>query len=377
MEWLLAALVAGSAVYCVLVLEAARRYKRQPAPPRGPNAPISILRPLSGLDEGLEENLRSSFEQEYPAFEILLAVAEESDAAVPAVTRLQSEYPHVPSRLIVTGVSQYPNRKVWALEKMTAAAQHDLLVMSDSDVRVKPELLKAIDGEFGAGELAVSTCPYLAVAGGSFWSRLEAAGMNTEFIAGILAARMLEGMRFAVGPTIAARKSAIEELGGWAAFREYLAEDFVLGMRAAEHGMGVGLSRQVIEHRIGSSDFWPNMKHRLRWVRSTRRSRPVGYLGELFAKPLPLALLLWLVAQHWWPLCAVTLLLRATAAWVTSVWVLGQTQAVREALLVPLQDGLSFVFWFAGLFGNRIRWRGHRYYLHRDGRFEALSPGRD
>jgi ceramide glucosyltransferase len=380
MHWLPAVLVAGSTAYCLLVLEAARRYKRRQSVrtgPAGPRRPVSILRPLAGLDDGLEENLRSSFEQEYPEFEILFAVAEASDPAAAVVSRLQEEYPHVPSRLVVTGVPHYPNRKVWALEKMTAEARYDLLVMSDSDVRVTASMLEVINREFGDPYLAVLTCPYRAVAGPSVWSRLEAAGMNTEFIGGILTARMLEGMRFAVGPTIAARKAAIHALGGWAAFRDYLAEDFVLGMRATGLGMGVGLSSYVIEHRIGSSDFRSNMKHRLRWVRSTRRSRPAGYLGEIFTKPLPWALLLGFVAPDWWLLSIAAILARSAAAWATSIWVLGGPVSLASAWLIPAQDMLSLVFWFAGLFGNTIRWRGHTYYLHRDGRFEAISAGRD
>src|SRR5262249_41572090 len=149
-----------------------------------------------------------------------------------------------------------------------------------------------------------ATCPYRAVGGPTFWSQLEATGMNTDFIAGILTARMIEGMRFAVGPTIAARRTVLQQIGGFDRLKDYLAEGFVVGKFAAEAGHGVILSSHVIEHHIAATDLQHNAAHRLRWVRSTRRSRPLGYFGQLFTMPLPLALLMLAVAPAWWPAAA-------------------------------------------------------------------------
>ena len=220
--------------------------------------PISILKPLSGLDLGLESNLRTFFEQDYPAYEILFAVRSQDDPAIPVVESLRREYQRVPSRLMVTGDSPYPNAKVYSLELMLAAAANDLVVMSDSDIRVTPNLLKTVAAEFQDAGLGVATCPYRAVAGPSFWSRLEAIGMNTDFAAGILVARMLEGMKFAVGPTIAARRRVLHAIGGFDRLKDYLAEDFVMGKFAADAGHGVILSSYVIEHHIGSTDLRHN-----------------------------------------------------------------------------------------------------------------------
>ena len=365
---MLAGLVAGSAVFCVLVIVAAWLY-RQTAPMMPAQEPISILKPLSGLDEGLESNLRTFFQQHYGGpFEILFAVRHAGDAAVAVVEKLRGEYSNVRAELIVTGDAPYANRKVWALECMTREAEYGLLAMSDSDIRVDSAFLSTVAGEFQNPGLHVMTCPYRAVAGRSLWSRLEATGLNTEFMGGVLVARMLEGMRFAVGPTIVARKAAIEQLGGWPRFSEYLAEDFVLGQRAAEAGLGVGLSRYVIEHHIGTQKFGANMRHRLRWVRSTRRSRPAGYVGELFTKTTALAIVLWILAPTWWPLVAVALGARAGAALAAA----GTVHARLNWPQLLLQDVLSFAFWFLGFFGNTIAWRGQTYYLHPDGKFEVL-----
>ena len=319
----------------------------------------------------MESNLRTFFEQDYPAFEILFAVREPDDPAGAVVKKLQQEYPEIPARLLVTGESPYPNAKVHSLSVVLAAATNDLVVMSDSDTRVNPRLLATVAAEFQDVHLGVATCPYRAVPDSSLGSRLEALSMNTDFIAGILVARMIEGMRFAVGPTIVARRRVLLAMGGFERLKDYLAEDFVMGRFAAEAGYGVILSSYVIEHHIGSTDLGHNAAHRLRWARSTRRSRPLGYLGQLFTMPLPLALLLCAAKPACWPALLLTFAARAMAAYVVSARVL---EVKINWLLLPLEDIISFGFWIAGFFGNTIIWRGRRYRLHRDGRFELLSP---
>jgi ceramide glucosyltransferase len=295
-------------------------------------------------------------------------VREADDPAVTVVEKLRREFPHVSSRLLVTGEPPYSNAKVYSLDRMLAAAANDLAVMSDSDTRVTPSLLRTVAAEFQDPRLGVATCPYRAVAGPSFWSRLEAAGMNTDFMAGILVARMLEGMHFAVGPTIAARRSVLESIGGCNRLKDYLAEDFVMGKLAAEAGHGVLLSSYVIEHHIGSAALRLNAAHRLRWARSTRRSRPWGYVGQLFTMPLPLALLACAAHPALWPVVLpLTLAVRLLAAGVISMKVL---HVRLNWWLLPIEDLTGFGFWIAGFFGNTIVWRGRRYRLHPDGRFE-------
>jgi ceramide glucosyltransferase len=369
----LLALVVGSAVYCVLTVVAALRYRAVvPAPPKH-FPPLSVLKPLAGVDDGLEENLRSFFEQDYPAFEILFAVRGESDPAIAVAERCRARYPDIPSRLLVTGEPPYPNAKVYSLDRMLAAASHDLIVMSDSDIRVDPAMLATLAAEFADPALGMATCPYRAVPGRSLWSTMEAVGLNTEFIGGVLVARMLDGMKFALGPTIAARRETLERIGGFDAVKDYLAEDFVMGKLAAERGYGVILSSYVIEHRIGAQGFLANMKHRLRWNRSTRRSRPWGYVGQVFTIPLPPALLLWAVAPEWWPVAAAAVVLRAAAGWATAGRALRDPLTSRLWWLVPVQDVASFLCWLGGFFGNTIVWRGRRYYLRVDGRFEPIE----
>jgi len=365
-----AALLAGSLVYCVLVVIAARNYLSQEIPAIERPAPISVLKPLSGVDEGLEANLRSFFEQDHPDFELLFAVRESTDPAAVIVRALIEKFPSRQARLVITGDPPYPNAKVYSLDRMVAEAQHEVLVMSDSDIRVELGFLRSIAAEFCDPRVSMATCPYRAVAGKSYWSQLEAEGMNTDFLAGLLVARMIEGVKFAVGPTIAARKKALAAIGGFAKLRNYLAEDFVMGKFAAQAGMGVILSRNIVEHRIGSQNLRASIAHRLRWARSTRRSRPFGYFGQLFTHPLLLALLVCAVQPSWWPALIAACLLRVLAAYATCEWIL-RTPPRFHLLLI--EDILQFAFWLAGFFGNTIEWRGRQYFLHPDGRFEPRS----
>lgn len=362
-------LLLGAGVYSLLSIVAAFRYLSVRPPMAGSAVPISILKPLAGLDLDLESNLRTFFEQDYPAFEILFAVRDARDPAAEVVAHLQKDYPGVPSRLIVTGEPPYPNAKVYSLAHMLDQASNDLVVMSDSDIRVTPDLLRTVAAEFQDQQVGVATCPYRAVPGASLWSALEATGINTDFWASALVARMIEGMRFAVGPTIAARRRVLHSIGGMNRLKDYLAEDFVLGKFAAEAGHGVILSSYVIEHHIGSTTLEANIAHRLRWTRSTRRSRPAGYLGQLFTMPLPLALLVCIANPAWWPVLPAAFLVRALAAYTVSSRVL---HARINWLLLPVEDLLGFCFWTAGFFGKTILWRGRPYRLHSDGRFEPI-----
>jgi ceramide glucosyltransferase len=371
---ILSVLLLGSLVYCVLVMVATHRYLAAKLPPPGSQPPISVLKPLCGNDEGLEENLRSFFSQEYPDFEVLLAVHLASDPAVEVAKKVMDEFAgKVRARLIVTGESPIPNAKSYSLNRLVREAKHELLVMTDSDIRVRPGTLARLAREFEAPRVGLITCPYRAVGGKSVWSRTEAVGMNTELLGGVVVARMIEGMKFALGCTLAVRRSVLEAMGGFAYLQEFLAEDFVIGHRAAELGYEVLLSSAIIEHRIGSQSMLRNLSHRLRWARSTRRSRPAGYWGQIFTYPLPLALLLWAAHGAAWPVVLTTLLLRVCAAVATSEFVVHDPVLRKQWWLLPVQDVLGFLVWIGGFLGDTIVWRDRKCTVLRDGRLQVNS----
>jgi ceramide glucosyltransferase len=366
-------LLAGSLIYCVLVIEATRRYLSVPAPRTAREPAISVLKPLYGHDEGLEENLRSFFAQDYPNYEIIMGVHASSDPAAAVAHKVLAEYSEhdVRARLVVTGESTIPNAKAYNLNRLVREAKHDVLVMCDSDVRVGKRFLAQLAGELGDAKVGLITCPYRAIAGPSVWSRMEAIGMNTELLGGVMVARMLEGMRFALGCALAVRRDVLDAIGGFSYLQEFLAEDFIIGQRTAEIGRTVLFSSAVIEHRIGSQPMMRNLAHRLRWARSTRRSRPAGYWGQAFTYPLPIALLLCAVWPPAWPLLLATLLLRTGAATATAVFVLRDPLTKKQWWLLPIQDVLGFLVWIGGFLGDTIVWRDRKCTVLRDGRLHV------
>jgi len=368
----LALLLTGSLVYCVLIVVATRRFLSATLPHPGPRPPISVLKPLCGHDDGLEENLRSFMTQDYLEYEVLFGVHRRDDPAVAVAEKIISEFSgRISARLVITGESPIPNAKAFSLNRMVREAKYDVLVMSDSDVRVTPSLLSHLAQEFQDDHIGLISCPYRAVPGKSLWSRLEAIGMNTELLGGVMVARMIEGMRFALGCTVAVRRNVLEDMGGFSYLQEFLAEDFVIGQRTAELGHGVLFSSYVIEHRIGSQNMMPNLGHRMRWARSTRRSRPLGYWGQIFTYPLPLALLLCAAYPAAWPVLFLTMILRVAAALATARHIVHDPVTQKQWWLLPVQDVMGFFIWISGFVGDKIVWRDRKCTVMRDGRLHV------
>ena len=368
----LAVLLTGSLVYCVLIVVATRRFLSATLPAPGTNPPVSVLKPLCGHDDGLEENLRSFMVQDYPEYEVLFGVHRSDDSAVAVAEKIIAEFNgQISGRLIITGESPIPNAKAFSLNRMVREAHYDVLVMSDSDVRVTPSLLSHLAQELQDDHVGLISCPYRAVPGKSLWSRLEAIGMNTELLGGIMVARMIEGMRFALGCTVAVRRSVLEDMGGFGYLQEFLAEDFVIGQRAAELGHGVLFSSYVIEHRIGSQSMMHSLGHRMRWARSTRRSRPLGYWGQIFTYPLPLAFLFCAAYPTAWPVLLLTLILRGSAAFATAGNIVHDPITQKEWWLLPVQDVIGFFVWISGFVGDKIVWRNRKCTVLRDGRLHV------
>ena len=370
----LAVLLTGSLVYCVLIVVATRRFLSATLPAPGTKPPISVLKPLCGHDDGLAENLRSFMVQDYPEYEVLFGVHRSDDSAVAVAEKIIAEFSgRIQARIIITGESPIPNAKAFSLNRMVREAHYDVLVMSDSDVRVTPSLLSHLAQELQDDHIGLISCPYRAVPGQSLWSRMEAIGMNTELLGGVMVARMLEGMRFALGCTVAVRRSVLDDMGGFGYLQEFLAEDFVIGQRAAELGHGVLFSSYVIEHRIGSQGMMHNLGHRMRWARSTRRSRPLGYWGQIFTYPLPLAVLFCAAYPTAWPVLFLTLILRAGAAFATANGIVRDPITKKEWWLLPIQDVIGFFVWISGFVGDKIVWRNRKCTVLRDGRLHVNS----
>src|SRR4051794_2115334 len=278
--------------FLILVLFSVLRLVSKPKPAKSSFTPrVTLLKPVCGLEPRLEQNLESFFAQEYPAFEIIFGARTNDDPALRIVERLRDKYPMVPVKIAFSGEPQHPNAKVCSLEKMIEVATTNFYVISDSDVHVEPNYLREIIAPFADAKVGVVTCLYRGVPTGGTWSRLEALGMSVEMTAGVLSANTLEGMKFALGPTMIARREALEQMGGIGTLADYCSDDFLLGNLIAEAGWKVILSHHVIDHIVLNRNFKSSILHQVRWMKSTRFSRPKGHFGTVLTFAMPFGII--------------------------------------------------------------------------------------
>jgi ceramide glucosyltransferase len=365
-------------VYYLLAIYSARRYFRtRRVLIDGFTPPVSILKPVRGLDRTSYENFATFCQQDYPDYEVVFAVADEDDPAIDVIRRLIARFPDRSIRLLIGAPGLGPSSKVNKLCRLTREARHDLLVISDSDIRVTPDYLRSVVAPFRDRRVGAVTCLYVGITDGHPASELEAIGIATDFAAGVLTARQLEGVRFALGATMATTRDRLREIGGFEALVTYCAEDFQLGHRIAELGYVVELAPYVVASECAVRTLRDYVRHQLRWAISTRHSRPWGYAGLALTQGLPWAV----AAAAVVPSGAVAagyfgayLTLRLFMAWSVATWALGGVRVVRKWWLLPVRDALAFAVWLAGLFLNRIHWRGREFVVH-DGRLIPVAPG--
>jgi len=372
-----------SSVFAAMVLRTVPGYLRGVKVARAAESdftpPLTLLKPVHGAEPNLDVHLASFFEQDYPQYEILFCARTEDDAGLQTARRVAARYPQIPCRFMATGGQpDYINAKVASMELMETGASYDILVISDSDVRVTPDYLRAVALPFADPSVGAMTCPYRGVAAeGGLWARLEAVGMSVEMTAGVLVARSLEGMQFVLGPTMAFRRETIRRMGGFKITADYCADDFVLGSETFKLGQTVVLSHHAIDHMVINSTFTSSMKHQVRWMKSTRFSRPKGHFGTALTFSMPFGLLglaaaalaghlVWGCAMLAWAIAT-----RLALSVAVGRLVVRDTSWFGLLVLYPLRDLMGFGFWVASYFGSTIVWRGKLFQLLPMGKMRA------
>jgi ceramide glucosyltransferase len=363
---IVAQLVACGAAYNLLAIIGAIRFRLQRPATAGFAPPVSILKPVRGRDAHFHEAIRSHAAQQYPQFELLFGTSDPHDPALADIARLQAEFPSLAIRVVNT-VNDAPNGKVGSLEILAREARHNVLLVNDGDIRVEPGYLAHVIGLLADERVGLVTCLYRG-RGSSIASRAEALGIATEFAPSVLVARLVSGGGFALGSTMAFRRADLEAIGGFAAIREYLADDYQLGARIAALGKRVALSDSVVETNLGAGSWRDVWKHQVRWSRTIRVSRPAGYFGYVVTQ-----LSFWCVvaaALGQWRIAAVGVVVRLIAA-AAAMGALGGLRFGR-VLLSPFRDLFGLAVWAAGMAGREVEWRGIRFELSRDGRIRPL-----
>jgi len=365
LRWvILFASVLPSVSYALIIFAARRFFRHQHAPPSGFTPPLSILKPVHGLDPEAYENFASFCHQDYPEFEILFAVGSEQDPAVPIIRKLIIDFPQQPIRLLVGPPKIGSSDKVNKLCAMARVARHNLLVLSDADIRVGPAHLRAVAAPFRNPKVGAVTCMFTGIPLGSLWSELEAIYLSTDFMPAVLMARAVEGVRFALGATVAVTRASLAEIGGFEALADEAADDYEIGYRIAMRGHRVELVDGGVKTWSCLQTLREFFVQRLRWAIMARQARPLGYLGLIFTQGLPWTTLAAIVAPTRLVaggFVAAYVILRMAVVWTMGIWGLHDDLLKRRWWLVPLWDAFALVIWLNSLLRSRVRWQGSEY----------------
>jgi ceramide glucosyltransferase len=379
---LLLLLVLASWLYWLAATLLVYAFFRRSGPGRrlraGPSGepPVSILKPVKGIDPEAYENFASFCRQDYVGYELLFGVVDPVDPVVELVGRLQREFSHIPIRLVITDPLG-ANHKASSLHRLAACAAHEILVVSDSDMRVNPDYLRRVVAPLADPAIGLVTCPYRGAEALTLTARLEALHMGVVFLPSVLVARQLLTMRFAMGATMALRKADLEQAGGFAAVAGYLADDHQLGLRLLGLGLRIVLSDYVVVSVLGATSFREEWDREVRWSRTNRANRPAEYPGLLLTFSVPLALALSLLVPAdplGWRLLAASIVLRWLLSWIITGST-GDLESRRWLVWLPVRDMLSAMVWAVGGFGRRIVWRGEEFAVEPDGRLVSMEGG--
>jgi ceramide glucosyltransferase len=388
--WVAAVGSVTSSIYCSMVLVAAVRFglrkRREQRETADFLPPLSVLKPLHGTEPGMERNLESFFEQDYPDFELLFCARFDTDEGLKLARKVGERHPTVNAQYVTCGdpMPKFHNAKVYSLAKLDSVAKNDNYITSDADVRVEKDYLQRMVQNLKDPHVGLASCVYLGTAVGAtedhsagFASQLDAVGKSVEMTSGVLVAVMIEGCaKFALGATMAVRRKSFQDVGGFDELGQFYADDFVLGNRLAAQGTGVLLATHVIRLMVQDSPFWLSFRNQLRWMQSTRRSRPWGHLGSglTFAMPFGLVGLLWGLLSGRPGLGLLWLAAMVVNRWLQAgaiLSVLGDPDRVWNALIYPLRDVLGSLLWAASYGGENFYYRGKVYKLKDGGRVES------
>jgi ceramide glucosyltransferase len=339
--------------------------------------PVSILKPLKGTDPDIYQSFRRHCLQDYPEYEIVFGISDPADPAVASVRQLQQEFPDRIIGLVVCEKILGANVKVSNLAQMLPTAHYEYLIVNDSDIQVERDYLRRVIAPLAEDHVGMVTCLYRGVAAPTLGSRLESLGIATDFCAGVLAARQLEGgLRFGLGSTLAFRRADLERAGGFPSIVDFLADDYELGRRIAGLGLQIRLSDVVVETHLPAYTLQGFFSHQLRWARGVRDARPGGYVGLIFTFGLMWSLLN-LIAAHaapWsWVVLGTVALLRLAMANTVGKTALQDRRLLKHLWLLPLRDLIAVFIWIASFAGHTVTWRSDRFEL-KGGRLARIDP---
>ncbi|HET7105485.1 MAG TPA: bacteriohopanetetrol glucosamine biosynthesis glycosyltransferase HpnI [Candidatus Acidoferrum sp.] len=376
---ILLAMAAVPLAYYVVAIFAATRFFRSERSRRKARfaPPVSLLKPVHGVDFASRINFESFCRQDYPEYEILFCVNDLEDPAVPLIRQAMMDFPMLPIRILSNAPRIGSNQKVNNLVLLAQEAKHEIIVQSDGDVRVSPDYLKNIVAEFADHSVGVVSCFYRGIAQRNFWAEVEALGAASDFFAGALVANLPGKVTFALGASVATTKTWLARIGGYEALANLLADDYEIGNRIHQAGGKVLLSRESVWTMYPVQTLKTFWEHQVRWARTVRIVRPASFFGLVVTHGLPWCILAAVAAPNIFVgtgYLAAYLVLRLLMAWVVGVWGVGDELVRKKLWLVPVRDAIHFAVWLAGFGSNRVKWGGVEYAIESGNMREVSVP---
>jgi ceramide glucosyltransferase len=378
-DYLFLAVAAAPFIYYLLVLYSSRRFfrasKKRPSENLDFTPPISNLKPVRGLDPEAYENYASFCRQDYPNYELVFCVGDHDDPAVPILEKLMRDFPERRIRLLFGSGRSALNDKVAKLVRMVKEAENEVLVISDSDVRVEPNYLRTVVAPLRDAKVGCVTCFYVSIHDQTLTQRLQSIGMYSDFYPGILVARQLDGIKFTLGPTVVTTRSHLAGFGGYEVIENKPADDLLVGRLIAQQGLKVELLPYAVQTVPDYDSPQALFSKRLRWMTVMRHMRPWGHLGLAFTQGLPwcLAVALTHPLAIGFVYVGAYLWFRVLITWLVGVRGLQQSGLWKKMPLIVVWDATAFVIWLLTFGRNSIRWRNVDYRI-REGMLVPVAP---
>jgi ceramide glucosyltransferase len=366
-------------IYYGLVLFSSYRFfnRKKAAVPKSFTPPISNLKPVRGLDPDAYENFASFCKQDYPEYEVIFCVGDNGDPSLPIIEQIKKDFPKTKIRVLFGSGRVAANDKVAKLARMSSEAAYEHLVISDSDVRVRPDYLRQVIAPMADPKIGAVTCLYVSLGDKAFIENLQTVGMISDFYAGLMVARELDGVKFALGPTIATTRTQLAGFGGYAAIENRPGDDLLVGRLIAEQGYTIELSSYVVETVSDYASIHDLLQKRMRWLVVMRHMRPAGHLGLIFTQGLAWVLVAMALHPTWGTVATfggLYLFFRFAMLWKIGISGLKQKQLWRQFPMVVAWDAFAFGLWAASFLRNTIRWRGGSYYIRNGELVPAVQP---
>lgn len=362
--------------YGLLSLFCARAFFTRKKPEGDFTPPVTILKPVKGMDAESFENFASFCRQDYPRYQIVFAAAAADDPVIPVIERLKAAFPEQEIELVVDDRIYGPNYKVCNLINAWPEARYDVIIVCDSDIRVAKDYLREVCAPFADPGVGLVTSLYRSPGVRGAATAVEAMGFTSEMVPNVMVALRLEGLSFALGASMAVRRGALEKIGGFPALVDYLADDYQLGNKVYRAGYRIELSDCFVESVMHREDLATVLSRQLRWARTMRVSRPGGYFASGITQPFPFACLALVLSGFSATGAAAAVLLYAVRSLIALIY---SRSFVKDGIfprwlwLLPFRDALAFATWGLAFLGNRVRWRGHLFRLLPGGRIAEIK----